>query len=107
MLDMVNSISRVSLRQEQEAKVSSFAQSVLNVLEHVEYRYCDGGEDLEAIYRLRYESYLKAGMLKPNAARMVTDSFDDLPNSYTFGVFYDGRLVSTVRLHAVDAAHPL
>ena len=107
MLDKVNSISRVSLREDQELKVSSFARSVLNVLEHVEYRYCDGGEDLEAIYRLRYESYLRAGMLKPNAARMVTDSFDDLPNAYTFGVFYDGRLVSTVRLHAVNAIHPL
>ena len=73
----------------------------------VEYRLCDAGEDLEAIYRLRYESYLKAGMLKSNAARMVTDSFDDLPNSYRFGIFHDGRLVSTIRLHAVNAAYPL
>jgi hypothetical protein len=80
---------------------------VLNVLDHVEYRYCDSGEDLEAIYRLRYESYLKAGMLKPNASRIVTDSFDDLPNSYRFGVFHDGRLVSTLRLHHVSAMHPL
>ena len=73
MLDKVNSISRVSLRQDQEVEVSSFTRSVLNVLEHVEYRYCDGGEDLEAIYRLRYESYLKAGLLRPNAARAVVD----------------------------------
>jgi hypothetical protein len=79
----------------------------LNVLEKVEYRFCDSGEDLEAIYRLRYESYLNVGMVKPNAARMVTDSFDDLPNSYRFGVFYDGQLVSTLRLHHVSAVHPL
>ena len=107
MLNKVSSISRVSLREEQEVEVSSFTQSVLNVLDRVEYRYCDSGEDLEAIYRLRYESYLKAGLLKPNAARAVIDSFDDLPNSYRYGVFYDGRLVSTIRLHAVDAAHSL
>ena len=81
----------------QEAEVSSFTRSVLNLLERVEYRFCDRGEDLEAIYRLRYKSYLKAGMLKPNATRMVTDSFDDLPNSYRFGVFYDGHLVSTLQ----------
>jgi hypothetical protein len=79
----------------------------LNVLEKVEYRFCDSGEDLEAIYRLRYEAYLKVGMVKPNAARMVTDSFDDLPNSYRFGVFYDGLLVSTIRLHVVNAVNPL
>src|SRR5262245_29157189 len=107
MLDRVRSISTATFDEEQETVVSSFTRSVLNVLEHVEYRYCDSGEDLEAIYRLRYESYLKAGMLRPNASRIVTDSFDDLPNSYRFGVFYDGRLVSTLRLHAVSAMHPL
>lgn len=46
-------------------------------------------------------------MVKPDAARMVTDSFDDLPNSYRFGIFYDGHLVSTLRLHHVSAVHPL
>lgn len=107
MLDRVHSISRVSLGDIQELEVSSFTRSVLNVLDHVEYRYCDGAEDLEAIYRLRYESYLKAGMLRPSSSRVVTDSFDDLPNSFRFGVFYEGRLVSTIRLHAVDAVHSL
>jgi N-acyl-L-homoserine lactone synthetase len=107
MLDRVRSISKVFLTDQQETAVSSFTRSVLNLLERVEYRFCDRGEDLEAIYRLRYESYLRAGMLAPNAARMVMDSYDDLPNSYRFGVFYDGLLVSTLRLHAVSAKNPL
>jgi hypothetical protein len=107
MLNSVKSIPAVVVRESQEAQVSPFARSVLSVLEKVEYRFCDSGEDLEAIYRLRYESYLKAGMVKPEAARMVTDSYDDLPNSYRFGVFYDGHLVSTIRLHAVNAVNPL
>ena len=95
------------MREGQEAQTSSFTKMVLSVLEQVEYRLCDSGEELESIYRLRYESYLRVGMLKPNAAQMVTDSFDDLPNSYRFGVFYDGHLVSTIRLHAVNAVNPL
>lgn len=107
MLDKVRSIPTVYLRSAQEIEVSSFTRSVLNVLERVEYRFCDSGEDLEAIYRLRYESYLRVGMLKPNASRIVTDSFDDLPNSYRFGVYYDGQLVSTLRLHSVNATTPL
>lgn len=80
---------------------------VLGVLERVEYRLCESGEELESIYRLRYESYLRVGMLKPDASQMVTDSFDDLPNSYRFGVFYDCHLVSTIRLHVVNAVNPL
>ncbi len=107
MLDRVRSISKVFLEEAQESEVSPFARGILNLLERIEYRVCESGEDLEAIYRLRYESYLRVGMLKPNATRMVTDSFDDLPNSYRFGVFYDGTLVSTLRLHAVTAKHPL
>lgn len=107
MSGLARSIPAVIVRNRQEADVSSFARSVLSVLERVEYRFCDSGEDLEAIYRLRYDSYLRVGMLKPNAMQMVTDSFDDLPNSYRFGVFYDGELVSTLRLHHVTATHPL
>lgn len=107
MTERTRSISKVFAAGRQEEEVSSFTRSVLNVLERVEYRVCESGEDLEAIYRLRYESYLKAGLLTPNASRMVTDSFDDLPNSYRFGVFYDGHLVSTLRLHTVDAVHTL
>jgi len=85
---------------------SAFVRTVLSVMDHVEYRFCESGEDLEAIYRLRYESYLQAGMLKPNAMRMVHDKFDDLPNSYRYGVFYDGHLISTLRLHYVSSQFP-
>lgn len=87
--------------------VSAFAKSVFSVLESIEYRRCDGGEDLEAIYRLRYESYLRAGMVRPDASRMVRDRFDELPNSYRYGIFYEGELVSTLRLHYVSAKYPL
>ncbi|TGQ60656.1 hypothetical protein EN848_33470, partial [bacterium M00.F.Ca.ET.205.01.1.1] len=52
------------------AGASSKADSLLNrtmmqLLEHVEYRLITGGEDLEAIYRLRYQSYVKSGMCGP------------------------------------------
>jgi hypothetical protein len=81
---------------------SPFNRSVFAVLEEVEYRLCEKGEDLEAIYRLRYDSYRNAGMVKEDAARTVTDQYDELANSYRFGIFYRGNLVSTIRLHYVD-----
>lgn len=86
---------------------SPFDRSVLSVLERTEYRFCEGGEDLEAIYRLRYDSYLAAGMVREDALRMVTDRYDELPNAYRYGVFYEGILVSTVRLHYVNAEFPI
>lgn len=84
----------------------SFTKSVTALLDHVEYRRCETGEDIEAIYRLRYDSYLATGMVSPNDSRMVVDEYDDLPNSYRFGVFIDGSLVSTIRLHHVSAEFP-
>ncbi|HWK64766.1 MAG TPA: hypothetical protein VNS34_07480 [Rhizobiaceae bacterium] len=100
---------RASIQQHmpQAAKVSPFVKSVAAVLEHIEYRLCDRGEDLEAICRLRYDSYVLSGMMRADASRMVVDRFDDLPNSYRFGVFYEGNLVSTLRLHHVSSDHPM
>lgn len=89
------------------SEVSPFVKSVVTVLENIEYRLCDSGEDLEAICRLRYDSYVMSGMMRPDASRSVVDAFDDLPNSYRFGVFYEGNLVSTLRLHHVSAQFPM
>jgi hypothetical protein len=86
---------------------TAFARGVIEALDRVEYRLCDSGEDLEAIYRLRYNSYLQAGMVKPDASRMVHDRFDDLPNSYRFGIFVDGVMASTIRVHFANARMPI
>lgn len=84
-----------------------FTRNILALLEKVEYRVCESGEDLEAIYRLRYNSYLDVGMVKPDASRMVTDKYDEMPNSYRFGVFHEGHLVSTIRLHYASPEFPV
>ena len=81
-------------------------RSMMQLLEHVEYRLITGGEDLEAIYRLRYQSYLRSGMCGPIASGMFEDRWDNLPNSYRFGVYFDGHLVSTLRIHYISSEHP-
>jgi hypothetical protein len=84
----------------------SFAQKVSALLERTEYRRCDKGEDLEDIYQLRYKSYRMSDLVPENASRLVADQFDDLPNCHRFGVYIDGHLAGTIRLHAVSAEHP-
>ncbi|RUM97430.1 hypothetical protein EET67_12270 [Pseudaminobacter arsenicus] len=84
----------------------SFSRNVSALLEHVEYRRCHSGEDLEAIFRLRYKAYRLHGFLPESADQMMTDELDDTPNCYRYGVFIDNVLVSTVRLHHVTREEP-
>ncbi|MCR4264930.1 hypothetical protein [Nitratireductor sp. ZSWI3] len=90
-----------------EKKASGFVDSVMALLERTEYRRCDTGEDREAIYNLRYRSYRAHGFVPESERQITKDDLDDLPNCYNFGVYIDGQLVSTVRLHQIDRENPL
>ncbi len=81
--------------------MTTFSRHVLAVMEHIEYRLCENGEDLEDIFRLRYNSYLAVGMIGANSSHMIADDYDRMPNAYIYGVYYDGNLVSTVRLQHI------
>ena len=85
---------------------SAFSRSVLELLERIEYRRCESGEDLEAVYRLRYRAYHEHGLLDTIIEGKLVDYLDETPNCYCFGVFMDGTLVSTVRLHHLTHAMP-
>lgn len=85
---------------------ASVNRSMMEVLERAEYRLVAGGDDLEDICRLRYKSYLRSGMCGPIPEERFEDRWDDLPNSFRFGIYYDGKLVSTLRIHHLSAEHP-
>lgn len=76
----------------------SFTDRVLQLLQRVDYRRAESLEEREAIFRLRYEAYLREGAVAPNLARRFTDPVDDQENTWIFGVHIDGRLVSSIRL---------
>jgi hypothetical protein len=84
----------------------SFSRNVSALLEHVEYRRCQSGEDLEALYRLRYKAYEQNGFIPASDDQMMTDELDETSNCYRYGVFIDNALVSTVRLHHVTREQP-
>jgi len=86
--------------------LSLFARNVLDVLERVEYRRCESGEDLEAVYRLRYKAFHSHGLLDPIVEQKLSDRLDETRNCYCFGVFMDNELVSTVRLHYLTRETP-
>ncbi len=75
-------------------------------MQRVDYRRADTDEDREAIYRLRYEAYLREGAIEPNFARRLTDRYDDLDNAWIIGLHVDGRLVSSFRFHVATQEFP-
>jgi hypothetical protein len=85
---------------------SAFTRNITALLERTEYRRCDAREDMEAVYRLRYKAYRTHGLVSEKKDHMISDSHDEAPNCYQFGIFVDDNLVSTVRLHHLTWAEP-
>jgi hypothetical protein len=103
---IVSSIRSVFGAEQEESEVSAFTRMILSQLEHVEYRLCDSGEDLEAIYRLRYKSYRVHGLVSESSEHLIYDRLDEAANCYRFGIFIDGQLASTIRIHHLSLAEP-
>lgn len=83
-----------------------FAERAEGLLERIEYRRADSDEDREAIYRLRYEAYLREGAIEPSFNRRLSDRYDDLDNAWIVGVHVDGWLASSFRFHVATPDFP-
>lgn len=86
--------------------VSKFSNTLLDLLDRVEYRRVTTEEQFDPVYRLRYEAHRREEFIPINSAEIVRDEFDDLPNAYCFGVYIDGVLVSSVRFHYITRQYP-
>lgn len=83
-----------------------FAEKVAELLKRVDYRLAQSDEDLERIYRLRYDANLRERAITENAEQRLADRFDEVPNVLNFGIFIDDVLTSALRLHVVSSAQP-
>jgi hypothetical protein len=93
----------------QEQSVGAFASRVAKLLERVEYRRADTEEDKIAIYRMRHEAYTRSGAVDPQPSGLFTDHYDHDPNAWIVGVYIDGELAGSLRLHiglGLDASLP-
>jgi N-acyl amino acid synthase FeeM len=70
----------------------------LDLLDQVDYRLVRTAEEKEQVYHLRYDAYLREGAILPSKSGRVTDEYDDLPNSFIFGVYLHGELYSSIRI---------
>lgn len=72
-------------------------------MDQVDYRLAQTAEEKEEIFRLRYRAYLREGAVQPSADKRVIDQFEDAPNAWTFGVYIQGELYSSIRISVLTS----
>jgi hypothetical protein len=72
----------------------------------IEWGRAETSEERQAIFRLRYQAYLREGMIPTNPFEKFTAAADGAENAYLFGVYIDGKLASSLRLHIGSQDHP-
>jgi N-acyl-L-homoserine lactone synthetase len=80
----------------------SFAERLVDFLDLAEVRRLAHPDDLEAVFRLRYDAYVREGAIPRDFSRRFTDGFDRQSNVWIFGVYLDGRLASSIRVHVAS-----
>jgi hypothetical protein len=85
-----------------EARTSLFVPGS-GLSDRVEYRLMETPEEKDCIYLMRYKAYLHGGLILPSESRRVTDVYDDAPNAWIFGVYFDGELCSSLRIHVLTS----
>ncbi len=73
------------------------------LFDRVDYRLIETPEEKDSIYLMRYKAYLHGGLILPSESRRIIDSYDDAPNAWIFGIYLDGELCSSIRLHVLTS----
>src|SRR6185369_2541537 len=82
-----------------------FSNRVADLLHRLDCRVAETPEEREAIFRLRYECYLREGAISPDASATFSDPYDDSANARIFGLYLDGELASSIRIHVTSPEH--
>jgi hypothetical protein len=52
---------------------------------------------------MRYKAYRQADLIPPSESERYSDRYDDAPDALTFGIYVDGELCSSIRLHVLTS----
>ena len=85
---------------------SKFTESVWRLLERLDCRRAETAEERDAIFRLRYQAYLREGAILPNSSKLFADHYDGMDNAYLFGLYLEGVLASSIRIQLGSRQHP-
>lgn len=83
-----------------EGAIPSFSDRVLRFLERVEHRIARTDCEREAAFRLRYDAYVRNGLMEPRSDRKLFDPrYDNAANAWITLTFVDGELAATARVN--------
>jgi hypothetical protein len=71
------------------------------LLDRVDYRPIETCEEKDQLYLMRYRAYRHGGLIPQSESQRMRDPYDDAPNALTFGIYVDGELCSSLRLHVL------
>lgn len=80
---------------------------VYKTLEKCRYSVLSDSDDLDQVFRLRYESYRAEDAILENERGIMTDPFDECPNCVHVGVKIDGEFIAALRLHLLSQETPI
>lgn len=89
------------------AAANVFSERVDDVLRSVRCRRIQSGSDLEAVYALRYNAYVREGNIPISPEQRFEDDFDRAPNVWIFGIYLQGVLASSIRVHVASPECPI
>lgn len=82
------------------------SESIVRLLGSIDARRADSGEQREAIFRLRYDAYRREGVISANPSATFSDAYDRTPNAYLIGLYLEGKLASSIRIHVASREYP-
>ena len=82
---------------------SVLQQPGAGLFDRVEYRLIETPAERDLVYLMRYRAYLHGGLISPSESGRIIDRYDDSPNAWIFGIYYDGVLCSSIRLHVLTS----
>jgi hypothetical protein len=83
----------------------TFSDRVAQLLDRIDCRPAQTAAERDAIFRLRYDAYLREGAIAPNNSGAFSDPYDEADNTWLFGLYIDGELASSLRLHVASASN--
>jgi hypothetical protein len=90
------------MKSEAEPRASLFVRGGA-LFDRVDYRPIETPEEKDQLYQMRYRAYTHGGLIPPSESQRYSDNYDDTPNAWTFGIYVDGELCSSIRLHVLTS----
>lgn len=80
----------------------SFAFRLTDYLQEIDYREASTPQELDQIFRLRYDAYRREDAIEPDSSKRFRDWYDELDNCWNFGIYMHSSLVSAIRFHVIS-----